>query len=124
MRKNRGILDSDRLALLRSYLSSSLTRYEFEKKMGLSYNTIKHWLRIFMIEDKPNAYEMRYKKETISEDRDYEKLKNEMRALKLRARELEHELKLSNMARDAYDCMIDLAEDKYGISIRKNSDAK
>ena len=30
----------------------------------------------------------------------------------------------SNMARDAYDCMIDLAEKTYNIPVRKNSGAK
>jgi hypothetical protein len=34
------------------------------------------------------------------------------------------ELKQSNMARDAYDCMIDLAEKTYNIPVRKNSGAK
>jgi hypothetical protein len=34
------------------------------------------------------------------------------------------ELKQSNMARDAYDYMIDLAEKTYNIPVRKNSGAK
>lgn len=33
-------------------------------------------------------------------------------------------MKQSNMARDAYDCMIDLAEKTYNIPVRKNSGAK
>jgi len=38
--------------------------------------------------------------------------------------ELESQLYHAEMARDAYDYMIDLAEQRYHIRVRKNSDAK
>jgi hypothetical protein len=41
-----------------------------------------------------------------------------------RIRELEIELRKTEMARDAYDEMIRLAEQYYNIPIRKKSDAK
>ena len=40
----------------------------------------------------------------------------------LKVKELE--LKRATMARDAYERMIVIAEEKYAIPIRKNSDAK
>lgn len=53
-----------------------------------------------------------------------ESLLKENEALRLRIKSLEHELKESNMARDVYDRMIDLAEEKFAIPVRKNSAAK
>ena len=44
--------------------------------------------------------------------------------LERKIKSLEVELKQSNMARDAYDYMIDLAEKTYNIPVRKNSGAK
>lgn len=48
-----------------------------------------------------------------------QKLHNRIYELEKKIRFLETELKPSNMARDAYDCMIDLAEKKYNIPVRK-----
>lgn len=48
----------------------------------------------------------------------------EFTCLKLRIKELESALKQAQMARNAYDCMIDLTEEKYQIAVRKNSDAR
>jgi len=45
-------------------------------------------------------------------------------SLKLRIKQLESDLKRAEMARDVYNCMIDLAEEKYHIKVRKNSDVK
>ena len=48
----------------------------------------------------------------------------ELLRLRLRIKELESQLYHAEMARDAYDYMIDLAEQRYHIRVRKNSDAK
>lgn len=50
--------------------------------------------------------------------------RKEVEALKWKVRQLEYELKNSNMARDVYNCLIELTEEKYAIKIRKNSAAK
>lgn len=49
---------------------------------------------------------------------------DEVLRLRLRIKELESQLYQAEMARDAYDYMIDLAEQRYHIRVRKNSDAK
>ena len=48
----------------------------------------------------------------------------ELLRLRLRIKELESQLYHAEMARDAYDYMIDLAEQRYHTRVRKNSDAK
>lgn len=119
MRNNQGHTDASRLHLLECYLCSVESAYHFERKNGLFHGAIRSWLRTFDIEDKPRCQEM--KKQEQIRDNDLQKA---MEALKLKVRQLEYELKKSNMARDAYNCLIDLAEEKYAIKIRKNSAAK
>jgi hypothetical protein len=48
----------------------------------------------------------------------------ELLRLRLRIKELESQLYHAEMARDAYDDMIELAEQRYHIRVRKNSDTK
>ena len=101
------------------YLSSPLSKHLFEKEKGLSRNSIRSWLRIFALEDKPKPIIMS-KESSMTE----QELGGEITFLRQEIRRLEAELKYSNMARDAYDHMIDLAEKTYNIKVRKNSDAK
>ena len=118
MRKCKHITDDVRLSYLEEYMSSDQSLNSFEKKKGLSHNSIKNWLRTFGLEDKPTQMLMK------SKDPSKRELEEEVLALKKRIRSLELELKHSNMSRDVYDCMIDLAEKKYNIPVRKNFDAK
>lgn len=53
-----------------------------------------------------------------------QELHDRIHELERKIKSLEVELKQSNMARDAYDYMIDLAEKTYNIPVRKNSGAK
>ncbi len=119
MRKNKGITDEIRLSYLKEYMSSSMSPYGFEKKKGLSFGTIRYWIRIFGFSNKPSNQDMNTNESSNEKD-----LKDEIQSLKRQIKVLEVELKESNMARDAYDCMIDLAEKTYNIPVRKNSDAK
>lgn len=118
MRKNKGIDDVKRLAILEEYLQSDCGKFPIEKKHGLSSGSIRNWLRIFALEDKYSNEGM--KKEEIDQPSSDE----EIATLKLRIKQLEAEIKNVEMARDAYDFMISLAEDKYHIPVRKNSDAR
>ena len=108
MRKNRKYSKAECLSYLEEYMCSSQNHSEFEREKGLKRTTISRWLRIFGIEDKPSPI---MSKKLIHE-------------LERKIKSLEVELKQSNMARDAYDCMIDLAEKTYNIPVRKNSGAK
>ena len=124
MRHNGNLTDEKRLALLREYLSSGMSRNRFEKEKCLSRGCMSNWLRIFAVEDKlvdlnPQAAVTDMKKDPDKEDllQEIERLKQELRLKSL-------DLKRTEMARDAYERMIVLAEERYGIPIRKKSDAK
>lgn len=60
----------------------------------------------------------------MKKDPDKEELLREIARLKREVRSQSLELKRMEMSRDAYERMILLAEERYGIAIRKNSDAK
>ena len=131
MRDNRGMTDEKRMALLHEYLSSDQSRASFEQKKGLTHSTIYRWLRIFAIEDKPAvqprkvAVLPRQTVETeMKKDPDNEDLLQEIARLKEELRSKSLDLKRAEMARDVYERMIVMAEERYGIPIRKKSDAK
>ena len=122
MRKNKGIEDSHRLEILEEYLQSSSGKRTIEKIYGLSSGTIRNWLRIFALEDKVQGADMVKQEAELQEVTCRER--EEMLSLKLQVKQLETSLRQAEMARDAYECMIKLAEEKYHIPIRKNSAAK
>ena len=124
MRQNKRRDDSKRLSLLEEYLSSTLLKTTFEKEKGLTKGSISRWLSSFAIEDKPTIVKVALpmskendKTELLNPDDEIVRLRQELKAK-------EQELKLATMARDAYERMIVIAEEKYAIPIRKNSDAK
>ena len=131
MRDNRGMTDEKRMALLHEYLSSDQSRASFEQKKGLTHSTIYRWLRIFAIEDK-HAVQPRkvavLPRQTVEtemkKDPDNEDLLQEIARLKEELRSKSLDLKRAEMARDVYERMIVMAEERYGIPIRKKSDAK
>lgn len=124
MRQNKRRDDSKRLSLLEEYLSSTLLKTTFEKEKGLAKGSISRWLTSFAIEDKSTIVKVALpmskendKTELLNPDDEIVRLRQELKAKEL-------ELKLATMARDAYERMIVIAEEKYAIPIRKNSDAK
>lgn len=122
MRNNKKIDDHIRLEILNSYLHGAKGKYTIEKENGISRGSIRNWLRIFGLEDKPLAFQMK-DKDVSTRDEEVSS-EEDITSLKLRIKQLESDLKRAEMARDVYDCMIDLAEEKYHIKVRKNFDVK
>ena len=122
MRQVGAMTDEKRLALVEEYLSSGMTKRRFEKENGLSDGCILNWIRTFAVEDNPV---MSKSQEAVTDkDPDKEELLREIARLKQELRTKSIDLKSTEMARDAYERMIVLAEERYGIPIRKKSDAK
>ena len=124
MRQVKEMTDEKRLALLNEYLSSGKSKNAFEKEKGLSQHCISNWLRTFAVEDKPVVLMPQAILMGMSKDADKEELLQEIDRLKQELRLKSLDLKRTEMARDAYERMIVLAEERYGIPIRKKSDAK
>ena len=124
MRQNGVLTDEKRLSLINEYLSSNKSKWSFEKENGLGHGIILRWLRTFAVEDKPVATLPQASVTEMKKDPDKEDLLQEIDLLKQELRSKSLDLKRSEMARDAYERMIVLAEERYGIPIRKKSDAK
>ena len=123
MRQNGEMTDEKRLALLDEFLSSGKSKKRFEKEKGLSNCSISRWLRIFAVENKP-VLSSQAAVTDMKKDPDKEELLQEIDRLKQELRLKSLDLKRTEMARDAYERMIVLAEERYGIPIRKKSGAK
>ena len=123
MRQVREMTDEKRLAFVEEYLSSGKSKNAFEKEKGLSQHCISNWIRTFAVEDKP-VLSSQVAVTDMKKDPDKEQLLQEIDRLKQELRLKSSDLKRTEMARDAYDRMIVLAEERYGIPIRKKSDAK
>ena len=123
MRQVREMTDEKRLAFVEEYLSSGKSKNAFEKEKGLSQHCISNWIRTFAVEDKP-VLSSQVAVTDMKRDPDKEQLLQEIDRLKQELRLKSIDLKRTEMARDAYERMIVLAEERYGIPIRKKSDAK
>ena len=123
MRQNGEMTDEKRLALLNEYLSSGKSMWRFAKEKGLSHKCISNWIRTFAVEGKP-VLSSQAAVTDMKKDPDKEELLQEIDRLKQELRLKSLDLKRTEMARDAYERMIVLAEERYGIPIRKKSDAK
>ena len=124
MRAYSGMNDERRLSYIQLYLASNQTKSEFEKENGLGRDCISTWLRTFAIEDKTTSVTLTPPMSTLQTENTSEDPEEEIRLLKLALKKKELELKQATMARDAYKKMIEIAETKYAIPIRKNSGAK
>ena len=124
MRKNGTRTDAERLALIAEYLSSGKSKWTFQKEKGLGKCSISNWLRIFAIEDRPVASLPQPSVLDMKKDPDKDELLQEIGRLKQELHLKSLDLKRMEMARDAYERMIVLAEERYGIPIRKKSGAK
>ena len=123
MRQNGEMTDEKRLALLDEFLYSGKSKKRFEKEKGLWNGCISKWLRTFAVEGKP-VQSSQAAVTDMKKDPDKEELLQEIDRLKQELRLKSIDLKRTEMARDAYERMIVLAEERYGIPIRKKSDAK
>ena len=95
----------------------------FQKEKGLRHSSISRWLRIFAVED-THVPSSQVSVMDMKQDPEKEDLLQEIALLRQELRSKSLDLKRTEMARDAYERMIVLAEERYGLPIRKKSDAK
>ena len=112
----------ERLSILEDYLSGSDSKAAIEQKYGLSHGLIRSWLSKFGLEDKVHPVPMKVSQSPqselpLNEKEELEQLRKENRVLKSR-------LKREELGHQAYKLLVELAEETYGIRIRKNSEAK
>ena len=114
--------NEESLAILREYLTSDMSKGAICSKYGLNRNWVYTNLIKFAISDKKDGTAMKKLSGNVSAEETYRD--DERDTLLKRIHELEIELRRTEMARDAYDEMIRLAEQYYNIPIRKKSGAE
>lgn len=110
--------ESFKLGVIKKVLSGAMSKEEARVHYGIGGNSaILNWMRKFGLQE-PISKPTSMKKSTSRESPDdYQALKAELKA----TQEL---LEQQKVRAELYSTMIDLAEQKYGIPIRKKSDAK
>ena len=110
------------LEILREYLTTNQSKGAICRKYGLNRNWVYANLIKFAVADKKEGLPMKKLPGNVSVEKNYRE--DDRDELLRRIRELEIELRKTEMARDAYDEMIRLAEQYYNLPIRKKSGAK
>ncbi len=121
MRKN-GNRYSDELknAAVTEYLTTDITIEACQVKYGFSgRGTLRNWIRKYGIEK--DAKNVSYIPKAMTDSKD--KSVNES-MLEARIKELETALEMEKLRTEALDTMINIAEEKLKISIRKKPGAK
>lgn len=113
--------EEEKLSLLKKYMESASTKSLFSREHGISPTSLTNWLRRYEFPD-VKRIEAYMKEANIPSE--VEQLKDELIRLRKEKKELEKELYGAELKSKAYSMLIDLAEKRYHISIRKNSVAK
>lgn len=122
MRRNVKLSDERSLEILREYLTTNQSQASICRKYSLHRNWVYKKLAKFAVVNKKNGLAMKEIPGNVNIEKNYRD--SDRDSLLHRIRELEIELRRTEMARDAYDEMIRLAEQYYNLPIRKKSDAK
>ena len=112
----------ERLSILEDYLSGSDSKVAIEQKYGLSHGLIRSWLSKFGLEDKVHPVPMKVSQSPQSELPLNEK--EELEQLRKENRDPQESSQARRTRASSYKLLVELAEETYGIQIRKNSEAK
>lgn len=105
-----------KLSVVEEMVDSGCSSYSIGKKYSIDSSLIRDWAAIFVPSYKPtNRIQMG---KTPGNEQE------EIRDLKRQLHQKELELKREKMRADAYDTMIDVAEELFNIPIRKKAGTK
>jgi len=114
MQQSKDVDDSLRLSIINEHLNGA-SKYSLAKKYNLSSgNVISYWMLIFGV-NHPITTDLPMAKTSESE---------KLAALKKKLKEARAALAYQKMRADAYDKMIDIAEEKFNLPIRKKAGTK
>ena len=104
----------EKLEVVKLYLLEGRKQAELAKMYDIDPATVSDILRKFAAENDKSALFMKKKDATTSES-------EEIRALRKENMELRRRLHEETMRADFYDTMVDVAEEMFGIEIRKKA---
>jgi hypothetical protein len=119
MRESKKFSEVARRKIVMEVLSGTLTKEQARHVYGIkSKSAILEWMRIFA------GLERRVPKDPLTILRNMSLKEESNSELKARIKQLEEELKLSRLKGRAYQIMIDIAREEYGLNLEKKSGAK
>ncbi len=105
--------ESEKHVIVKEYHLEGISQRLVAKRHGIAQTTVSEILRSFAAENENSALFME-KDTTISES-------EEIKALRKEVLELKKKLYDETMRADFYDTMVDVAEEMFGIEIRKKA---
>lgn len=119
-RKANRFPDELKLRVVKEYLSTGISQEELKLKYGFRGNsTLYNWISKF---DIPKPDDVFFKKQEVM-SKEVRKSKSELEQ-EARIKKLESDLAYEKLRSEALSTMIDIAEDRFKISIRKKSGTK
>ena len=110
----RRVPETMKLEIAKDYYLGQMPQVEIVRKYELCETTVREILRKFAAENNKSALLMKNKTT--------DSLSEENKALRKEVMELKKKLYDETMRADFYDTMIDVAEEMFGIEIRKKAD--
>jgi transposase-like protein len=111
--------EDSRREIVKQVLSGAMSKEQARRIYGIkSKSAILEWMRIFAGMPRNAAQDPIPLLRSMTEKRD------DIRALEARVKQLEEELKLSRLKGKAYQIMVDIAKDDYGLDLEKKHGAK
>lgn len=108
--------DAEKLRIIQEVRSGKLSKEGAQRKYGIKgHSAITNWMRSFGIKEPLKASV--YMPESNQDQENTEDLS-------ARVKELEEALKLAELKSEAYSKMIDIAEEKFSLKIRKKLSTK
>lgn len=114
----------ERLALLREYHESGMSKYRFAKEKGFSSPImLSVWIKKYESEEKSLVLPSEESEKDMAQQSKVQ-LREDNEHLRKRIKELEKALEVSHLETKARDMLIDKAEELFDIPIRKKSGVK
>lgn len=111
--------EDSRRKIVIEVLSGTMSKEQARQVYGIkSKSAILEWMRIFAGLHRNAAIDPVPLLKNMSEEKD------DIRKLKARVKQLEEELKISRLKGKAYQIMVDIAKEDYGLDLEKKSGAK
>lgn len=112
--------DAEKLQIIEEYMKSGESMETFQVKYGMGHCTLSRWMTNFGLSNTTQRQYIEMKKKLTESP---EKTLKE-RTLEARVAQLEKELKAEKLKSEAANAIIDVAEEEFGIDIRKKAGAK
>lgn len=114
----------ERLALLREYHESGMSKYRFAKEKGFSSQImLSVWIKKYESEEKSLVLPSEESEKDMAQKSKVQ-LREDNEHLRKRIKELEKALEVSHLETKARDMLINKAEELFDIPIRKKSGVK